>query len=205
MIRTTFALRTACLTLSLAATVLAGCRVDHHTDNHGDDVKVATPFGGVSVKTNGADVQNKIGLDVYPGAVPEERKKDNDNAADVNLSFGDFHLGLKAASYTTPDDPAKVQAFYRKALARYGTVIQCRGNKPVGTPVRTDQGLTCENEGKHIQFDEENSSNELKAGSKTHQHVVSIDARGSGSKFGLVLLDLPSSLMNSSDKPDDKE
>ncbi len=32
---------------------------------------------------------------------------------------------------------------------------------------------------------------ELKAGSKQHQHIVSINPDGSGTKFGLVALDLP--------------
>ena len=32
---------------------------------------------------------------------------------------------------------------------------------------------------------------ELKAGSKVHQHIVSIDRDGGETKFGLVALDLP--------------
>ena len=32
---------------------------------------------------------------------------------------------------------------------------------------------------------------ELKAGSKKHQHIVGIEPDGSGTKFGLVALDLP--------------
>jgi hypothetical protein len=35
---------------------------------------------------------------------------------------------------------------------------------------------------------------EFKAGSKQHQHIVSIDPEGNGTKFGLVALDLPGHL-----------
>ena len=39
---------------------------------------------------------------------------------------------MKAASYKTTDSPEMVAAFYRKALGRYGDVIECQNNKPVG-------------------------------------------------------------------------
>jgi hypothetical protein len=35
---------------------------------------------------------------------------------------------------------------------------------------------------------------ELKTGSKQHQHIVAIEPEGSGTKFGLVALDLPGNL-----------
>ena len=129
---------------------------------------------------------------MYPGA--ELVKKDKDNgAADVNMSFGSFQLRVKAASYRTEDSPDKVSAFYRKALGRYGDVIECQNDKPVGSPIRTGEGLTCDNDkGNHITVNEDMSGKmELKAGSKVHQHIVAIDPDGSGTKMGLVALDLP--------------
>ena len=80
-----------------------------------------------------------LGLPVYPGA--ELVKKDKNNgAADVNMSFGSFQLRVKAASYRTQDSPDQVTAFYRKALGRYGDVIQCQNDKPVGTPTQHGGG-----------------------------------------------------------------
>ena len=76
------------------------------------------------------------------------KKDKNNGAADVNMSFGSFQLRVKAASYRTPDSPDQVTAFYRKALGRYGDVIQCQNDKPVGTPTSTAEGLTCDNEKK---------------------------------------------------------
>jgi hypothetical protein len=182
----------AVVAMMIAATALmSGCRIESDKRNGNDNVKIATPFGGMTVKTNDDAVAEGLGLPVYPGA--ELVKKDKNNgAADVNMSFGSFQLRVKAASYRTQDSPDQVAAFYRKALGRYGDVIQCQDNKSVGTPTRTAEGLTCDNEGKDVSFNTDSSGKmELKAGSKQHQHIAAIDPEGNGTKFGLVALDLP--------------
>src|ERR1700680_1302010 len=116
-------------TLIAATTLISGCRIESDKKNGNDNVKIATPFGGMTVKTNDAAVVDGLGLPVYPGA--ELVKKDKNNgAADVNMSFGSFQLRVKAASYRTTDSPDQVTAFYRKALGRYGDVIQCQNDKP---------------------------------------------------------------------------
>jgi hypothetical protein len=143
-----------------------------------------------------------MGLPAYPGATRVKKDKDN-GAADVNMNFGNFHLRVKAASYRTTDSPDKVEAFYRKALGRYGDVIQCSNDKPVGEPTRTAEGLTCDNDKKHVEIDDDVSRKmELKAGSKQHQHIVAIDPEGSGTKMGLVALDLPGHFTGGSDNKD---
>jgi hypothetical protein len=177
----------------IAATALmSGCRIESDKRNGNDNVKIATPFGGMTVKTNDAAVVEGLGLPVYPGA--ELVKKDKNNgAADVNMSFGSFQLRVKAASYRTQDSTDEVTTFYRKALGRYGDVIQCQNDKPLGTPTRTAEGLTCDNvKENHISVNDDMSGKmELKAGSKQHQHIVAVDPEGKGTKFGLVALDLP--------------
>jgi hypothetical protein len=182
----------AAMAIMISATALiSGCRIESDKKNGNDNVKIATPFGGMTVKTNDAVVDG-LGLPIYPGA--ELVKKDKNNgAADVNMSFGSFQLRVKAASYRTQDGPEQVTAFYRKALGRYGDVIQCQHDKPVGTPTQTTEGLTCDNEKQNHVYvnDDESGKMELKAGSKQHQHIVAIDPEGNGTKFGLVALDLP--------------
>jgi hypothetical protein len=177
----------------LATTAIGGCRVEEHKNGDNKDVSVATPFGGVKVKTNDATGIEGIGLPVYPGA--ELVKKKDNGSADVNLSFGKFQLRVKAASYRTPDTPEQVNSFYRNALKQYGSIIQCSHDQPVGTPTRTEDGLTCsDNDKKHVDVDTGSSTSgkiELKAGSKQHQHIVAIEPENSGTKFGLVALDLP--------------
>ncbi|HXC95624.1 MAG TPA: hypothetical protein VNU92_07975 [Edaphobacter sp.] len=178
-----------------ATSLVIGCRIESDKKNGNDNVKIATPFGGMTVKTNDNVVTEGLGLPVYPGA--ELVKKDKNNgAADVNMSFGSFQLRVKAASYRTKDSPDEVTAFYRKALERYGDVIQCQNDRPTGTTTRTAEGLTCDNDKQNHVYvnDDESGKLELKAGSKQHQHIVAIDAEGNGTKFGLVSLDLPGHL-----------
>ena len=179
-----------------ASLALSGCQVNESKNGDGKDVKIATPFGGMHVNTNDAEVPGEIGLPIYPGATVV--KKDNDHgAADVNMSFGSFQMRVKAVEYRTGDAPDKVEDFYRNGLKRYGDVIACRGGQPVGTPPQTAEGLTCDTKhGNHVTVDEHTNKSdlELKAGSKQHQHIVSFEPEGAGTKFGLVALDLPAKL-----------
>jgi hypothetical protein len=192
---------------AVATAMMAGCQVDSHKNGNSDNVKIATPFGGLQVKTNDSVVLADIGLPAYPGA--QAVRKDNDNgAADVNMSFGSFQLRVKAASYRTSDPPSKVESFYRDGLKRYGDVIACRNHRPEGVPTRTFQGLTCDSDHDgHINVDENHNKNELqlKTGSKQHQRIVSIKPEGGGTKFGLVVLDLPGKLTSGNESDDNRD
>ena len=78
----------------------------------------------------------------------------------------------------------------------------------MGSVTKTAEGLTCNNDnGDHIHVDNEISGKvELKAGSKQHQHIVGIDPDGSGTKIGMVALDLPGHFsFGDSDKDKDRE
>ncbi len=189
----------------IALGLATGCHVDTHKNGNDEDVKIATPFGGMSVKTNESVVEGGVGLSVYPGATLDKDKKHDNGAADVNMSFGSFHLGVKALSYLSNDKPEQVIAFYRKDMARYGVVILCRNNHPVGKPDRTRDGLACDDDNNsHVHIhDDESKGDELKAGSKLHQHIVAVDPNGVGTKIGLVALDLPGKL--SSGENEDKQ
>jgi len=189
---------------AVLAMLLAGCRVEENKHGDGKDVQIVTPFGGLNVKTNDAHVLDSIGLPGYPGAiaVTEDTGNDHAHSADVDMSFGDFKLRVKAADYRTDDAADKVEAFYRNGLKRFGDVIACRDGEAVGAPARTLEGLTCDNQhGKHISVGDDMGKHklELKAGSKLHQHVVTIDGDGGGTKFGLVALDLPGDFTDDED------
>jgi hypothetical protein len=205
------ALRTLALA-PLACLLLSGCHVNEHKDGDKENVDIITPFGGMHVKTNNSSDTAAIGLTAYPGAVPVKEDHDTDtNSANVDMSFGSFHLGVKAAGFQTPDQQDKVIAFYRKDLARYGDVIECQNDKPVGTPTRTSQGLTCDDNG-HTKFKAHGDLNgihvdsgsgselELRAGSSQHQHIVGIESKNGGTKIGLVALDLPGHMDSHDDK-----
>jgi hypothetical protein len=184
---------------------LAGCmvRVDKDASGKEKKVQVDTLFGGIHVNTNQTTATD-LGLPVYPGATMVEDKEHN-QSADVHLGFGEFQLRVRAVSYETPDPQDKVIAFYRKGLNRYGEVITCKDNAPVGAPAATHEGLTCaDNEGNgnvrigqgdyHIS----KGDLELKAGSKRHQHILGFEnSVGGKTRFALVALDLPSEITES--------
>jgi len=189
--------------------VISGCRVHVDKGANGEDknVQVDTPFGGVHVNTNQTTAAD-LGLPVYPGAETVSND-DKHKSADVHLGFGEWELRVRAVSYATPDSQDKVLAFYKKALGRYGDVITCQGNNPVGTPVTTSEGLTCsDDKGNNVKIDRSDygsSKNglELKAGSKRHQHIVGFEEPKDGkTRFALVALDLPAGADKGGDKSD---
>jgi len=183
------------LLLVTACVLFAGCDIAHNRNGHGDNVRMTTPFGDMHIKTDkDADIAG-IGLTTYPGAVPiKEDDGKNKDAADINLNFGDFHLGVKAASFQTSDPPEKVEAFYRKDMAHYGDVIKCHNDAVVGLPARTSEGLTCSDDHgrREIHVSDDHNEIELRAGSPGHMHIAGIQPHDGGTKIGLVELDLPS-------------
>lgn len=184
--------------ISLGAIALAlgltGCMMESKNANGKDNVKIETPFGGMQVKTDDSAVVADIGLPVYPGATVVKKDGKDGGAADVNMSFGSFHLRVKAVSYHSADAQDKILAFYKKSLGRYGDVIECHNHQPVGTPTKTSEGLTCADT-KNSKVETGDGSDgaeiQLKAGSKQHQHIVAIQQKPDGTKFGLIALDLP--------------
>ncbi len=192
--------KTMILLSSLALTTwVAGCRVNVDKDSSGNEkhVQVDTPFGGVHVNTDQTTAAD-LGLPVYPGA---QILKDDDNnkPADVNIGFGDWKLRVRVVSYSSRDPQNKVEAFYKDALGRYGPVLTCQNNAPVGTPTQTPAGLTCADDRKHTNVDI-GGGVQLKAGSKQRQHIVGFEKPKDGeTRFSLVSLELPSGMDNSSD------
>jgi hypothetical protein len=185
------------LTASVAALALllsAGCRiqVDKNKDGRDNNVKIDTPMGGLHVRTDETAAAD-VGLPAYPGAhiAPD---KDGDKSADVHLGFGEWQLRVKVVTYVSSDPQDKVIAFYEKALGRYGDVIHCENDQPVGTPTMTREGLACSDNKGHSEFHVSDASQlSLRAGSKRHQHIFAIEKNnvGEGTRFSLVELQLP--------------
>jgi len=187
----------------------SGCRVHVEKGANGRDknVQVDTPFGGVHVNTDQTTATD-LGLPAYPGA-QAVRDKDNDKSADVHLGFGEWELRVKAVNYSAADSQDKVEAFYQKAMARYGDVLVCQDHASVGQPKVTSEGLTCNDHGKKgesFQVGESNRDSkglQLKAGSERHQHIVAFDSPADGqTRFALVAIDLPSGVGDDSAKKD---
>jgi hypothetical protein len=191
----------AALAVLALAAFAAGCRVHVEKGANGEDknVQVDTPFGGVHVNTDQTTAAD-LGLPVYPGA--QVVTTDNDKSADIRMGFGEWQMRIKVVNYSTADSQDKVTAFYKNALTRYGDVISCQDNAPVGAPTKTSEGLTCDDKhGSNIQVNNHGTSYgyhsgsngfELKAGSIRHQHIVGFQSSAPGqTRFALVALDLP--------------
>jgi len=183
--------------LALAVPVVTGCsiRVDKNENGEDKKVKIDTPLGGIHVNTN--KPEGSTGIAQYPGATLKP-DHDGDKDADVQLGFGSFHLRVQVEHYTTPDDRAKVMAFYRKALGKYGDVLECHGPKAVGPVQKTSEGLTCNDTSKQGRVHEDVGELTLRAGSRRRQHIVGFDSSAEEGDpagptgFALIALELPS-------------
>jgi len=191
-------LKKAALEFSLLTVVLAGaagCNVQVDKSGEGDskNVKISTPFGNITVDKDQPSAAD-VGLPVYPGSVADTGG-DGNKSAKVDMGFGSFKLRVRVAHYTSADGRDQVIAFYRKALSEYGGVIECADGHPVGSPVKTGEGLTCNNTAHESSADNLDFSAkdlELKAGSERHQHIVSLkNGGGSPTQFSLIALELP--------------
>lgn len=174
--------RSLVIALTAVFLLLAGCSINVKKDNSGEDknVDIDTPFGGIHVN-QGADVRD-TGLPVYPGAKPKEKANSSDEkSANVDISTSAFGLKVVALEYETNDAPSKVIAYYKDQLKKYGNVLECHTNHHYDYTHHSDkysEELKCEGE--------EGKTIELKAGTRTDQHIVSIDPGNNGSDFALV-------------------
>lgn len=173
--------------LVAAALVVTACSVNVKKDSEGRDknVDINTPFGGIHVNEN-ADVRD-TGIPVYPGAHQKEKGGAGDEkSANVDISTSAFGLKVVAVEYESNDSPSKVTSYYQDQLKKYGKVLLCHTSHRASYTGNHDHNhdseeLKCEgdNNGKTI---------ELKVGTESNQHIVSIEPqdKDKGSDFALV-------------------
>lgn len=179
----------AAIPATLAVLPACSVNVKDHGDNGNSKVDISTPVGGIHVDEN-ADARD-TGLPVYPGARPKAKSSDGDKkSANVNLSAFGFGLKVVALEYESDDPPAKVIAYYRDQLKRYGNVLQCHGKRVQNNDFPFTGGKKSYVAGSKLKCDEDDSSKtvELKAGTDDNQHIVSVDPQGKGSDFAVVWL-----------------
>ncbi len=139
-----------------------------------EGVEVSTSKGSATVK-NEADLK-EIGLPVYPGSHLQEDPKESAQAT-LGFWISDKGFRLVAVKYESSDVPDKVLNYYRKALGKVGTVLQCPGG---GT---TPSGLTCKD------HETKNGEVDLMAGSTEKRRIVGIEPSPyGGTRFELVYL-----------------
>lgn len=170
--------------VTLAALFLPACSVNVKKEQDGQDkqVDINTPVGGIHV-SKGANVAD-VGLPVYPGARLKQNDSDgNDKSANVNISSFGFGLKVVALEYQSDDSPAKLVAYYKDELRKYGKVLECHTshfdvNPDIKDSDHASHELTCEGSS--------GSNIELKVGTKENQHIVAVQPEGKGSSFSLV-------------------
>jgi hypothetical protein len=158
---------------------------NNSSDDDNKNVDIKTPFGEIHVDKD-ADVRD-TGLSVYAGArIKQKGDNGDEKSANVNISTSAFGLKVVAVEYESDDAPAKLVAFYQDQLKKYGNVLQCHTSRHGGDYQADYHGgdseqLKCEgnDDGKTI---------ELKAGTRSNQHIVAIDPQGKGSDFALVYI-----------------
>ncbi len=126
-----------------------------------------------------------VGLPLYPGSKPHKDKSEDSPAARLGLWGGGSGFKLAVIKMETGDSPEKVAAFYKKALSKYGKVLDCSG-PPSGQSGAekkdSSKALTCGDD------QPEKGGVVLKSGTKDKQHLVGIQPNGQGTLYQLVAL-----------------
>ena len=151
-------------------------------DQKDSDTTKSGSIGFIASKDASA---KEIGLPLYPGSQRHKDKSDDDSAVQLGLWGGSYGFKLAVIKMESNDPPEKVAAFYRKALGKYGKVLNCTDPSNTSAHVDKDSSsheLTCDSD--HA----EEGETVLKSGTKDKQHIASIKANGTGSTFNLVFL-----------------
>jgi hypothetical protein len=134
---------------------------------------------GAGLVVSGKATSGDVGLPIYPGAKPHKDAGSDSDAARLGLWGGGFGFKVAVMQMESSDTPAKIADFYRKALTKYGKVLDCTNGAT--NHDESPNALTCDG-------DKPNKVGGMlfKAGTKEHLHLVAIDPNGNGSTFALV-------------------
>jgi len=123
-----------------------------------------------------------VGLPLYPGSTPHKDSSNDSQSARLGLWGGGSGFKLAVVKMDSGDSPEKVAAFYKKALSKYGKVLDCTHPPAASDSDKNSNALTCGD-------DKPDAGGMLfKAGTKEKQHIVSIKPNGNGSAYDLVAL-----------------
>lgn len=124
-----------------------------------------------------------VGLPIYPGSKPHKDKDHDSTGANLGLWGGGSGFKLVVLKMESGDSPDKLVPFYKKALSKYGAVLDCSGSSANSEKAPSDDSsktLTCGD-------DKPDKGGYLfKAGTKENSHLVAISANGKGSLYQLL-------------------
>jgi hypothetical protein len=141
----------------------------------------------VGLKVTDQATAADAGLPAYPGSKPYKDADQSSSGANIGVSTPLFGLKVVAMNLETSDKPERVATFYRKALSKYGTVLECSdaaNEKEESEPsAKTGDELACDAD------DPGTNSVVYKVGTEANQRIVAIKPHGSGTRFSVVHLD----------------
>jgi hypothetical protein len=140
---------------------------------------------------------NEIGLPLYPGAVQRRDGDDDSSGATLGLWGGSWGFRLSVLKFSTSDTPGAVAAFYREALGRYGTVLDC-SRKPATSAASGSnrsrsarRSASIDADGTHLNLscdDDEGGGLLFKAGRPNDFRLVSVKSVDGATQFELLRL-----------------
>lgn len=160
-----------------AAAMPAGAQDKKDSDANKSD---GESIGFIASKNASA---KEVGLPLYPGS--RRHKDDSDDSASVQLGAWGGSSGFKLVvlKMESDDAPGKVTAFYRKALSKYGKVLNCSDSATPAEKDKSSNGLDCDSD------HPEKGETVLKSGTKEMQHIASVKTNGNGSVYDLVYVE----------------
>lgn len=128
-----------------------------------------------------------LGLPAYPGASPYSEGQNDSGAVTLGAWAGRFGLRVQALKFRSRDAAPQVAAFYARALAQYGTVLDCREPAAREKPPKDQPDrLSCDSSApKAGQF-------EYRVGTRKSFRAISVRPDGEGSRFDMARIELGS-------------
>ena len=141
---------------------------------------------GAGVVFNKQATAKDVGLPVYPGSKPNKDDKEDSPSVKMGLWGSSFGFKLAVMKMESNDAPEKIADYYKKALAKYGPVLNCSEASAKTSTTdehKSSNQLTCDDD------KPEKGGLLFKAGTKEKQHIVGIQQNGQGAIFQLVYLE----------------
>jgi len=169
-----------CVALAIVALISVS------TAQAGDGNRGGQDKDGAGVTFSKQATAKDVGLPAYPGSKAHKDEKEDSSSVQMGLWGGAFGFKLAVMKMESSDAPEKIAEFYKKALVKYGTVLNCsEGSQKADARDKSGSSnkLECDED------KPEKGGLVFKAGTKEKQHVVAIQQNGAGSLFQLVYVE----------------
>lgn len=157
------------LVVAMLLLSVGACSADDSGTRHGIEA---------SFRVNDQASADDVGLPAYPGAQAYKEPGESSSGANIGLSLPMIGLKVAAVKLESADNPEQIARFYRKALSKYGDLLDC--SDAAAAKAASNEGLKCE------PSDSEGHKIVYKVGTEKNQRIVAIKPHGNGARFDLV-------------------